>query len=165
MWKPFRKLWISEAAGRNIATSRKISEKLSVGQTTRVSSSFGLVGNRAPSSAEERKTVYVCGLFHCWSQSVQPSFGLICLENLDFFLFWLPGFSQISIFFLAKFWKTSFFFSLHSDKGFVCTAKEFTSPTRNFFVMILSIKYLALNCLPLLVHATLSLSDTWKATK
>lgn len=44
-----------------MATSRKMSEKLSVGQTTRVSSSFGLVGNRVSSSAEEQITVLVCG--------------------------------------------------------------------------------------------------------
>lgn len=72
--------------------------------------------------------------FHCWSQAVQSSFGLICLENLDFFLFLLPGFLQIS-FVLAKLWKTPFFLSLHNDKGFVCTAKGSTSPTRNFFVL------------------------------
>jgi len=44
-----------------MATSRKMSEKLSVGQTTRVSSSFGLVGHRVSSSAEEGIRVLVCG--------------------------------------------------------------------------------------------------------
>lgn len=72
-----------------MTTSRKMSEKLPVGQTTRVSSSFGLIGNRVSSSAKERITVLLCAitvevnlcnhnlLSHVW-------------ENFDFLLFSLP---------------------------------------------------------------------------